>query len=453
MRGPIAIITALLLIIGCAGLKGTDYDQLRRAEQAGAKITSYSQASAPDGDDVLIGTDVSDTTMAPTGTTKKYRLRDLPISDAAQAALDAKQDAVDVATDQEITDGTGTEPRLISPAQAKLSAQTHSGDIGPWQTGVSYSVDAIVANNGSVYVCTSAHTSGAVNEPGVGASWETYWSLSTGSSSDPAAIHDNQSGEIHAIIEKATGADADEFLLESAADAYAKRRTTWSSFWANYLKAKADTLYVSLIDLPGSWASPGADIGVGTPVAGSFTSVTITKTSGQPGRIALYEANSTDTHTAGLRGPASITGDGAYEGQMPNGRATSENMVQSWTNVGETGAGTPTDPYVQPINWVDLDDYAKIIASGTAALGTSQIASGACAAVVTVSATGVVTTDVISWGWSARPSQITGYGYSTDGALRIDAFPTAGNVNFEVCNQTNSALTPSAVTLNWKVLR
>jgi len=127
MRPTTIIAVIALLLTGCASFRGPDYEQLRRAEQAGAKISDYYLATDPAGDDVTIVTDVSDTTMAPTGTTKKLRLRDMPVSDPAQSALDAKQDAVAAASDAEIIAGTETAPRLISPAQAKLAVETHGG--------------------------------------------------------------------------------------------------------------------------------------------------------------------------------------------------------------------------------------------------------------------------------------------------------------------------------------
>lgn len=96
---------------------------------------------------------------------------------------------------------------------------------------------------------------------------------------------------------------------------------------------------------------------------------------------------------------------------------------------------------------------AKKIASGTATLGASSISSGACATVVTVSATGVTTTDVVSPGWQGDPSAVTGYIPSTSGGLIIYPYPTANNVNFKVCNPTASSITPGALTINWQVLR
>ncbi len=93
------------------------------------------------------------------------------------------------------------------------------------------------------------------------------------------------------------------------------------------------------------------------------------------------------------------------------------------------------------------------IASGTATLGTSSISSAACATVVTVSASGVEATDAIIWTPNASIKAVTGYTPSTSGGLSIAAYPTSGDVNFDVCNWSGSPITPGAVTLNWRVVR
>ena len=93
------------------------------------------------------------------------------------------------------------------------------------------------------------------------------------------------------------------------------------------------------------------------------------------------------------------------------------------------------------------------IASGTSALGTSSIASGACATVVTTTATGTASTDTIEWTPNASIKAVTGYTPATTGGLSIAAYPTSGNVNFDVCNWSSGSLTPGAVTLNWRVVR
>jgi hypothetical protein len=46
-----------------------------------------------------------------------------------------------------------------------------------WVTATDYAVNGFVTNDGDAYVCIAAHTSAAGNEPGTGASWQTYWEV------------------------------------------------------------------------------------------------------------------------------------------------------------------------------------------------------------------------------------------------------------------------------------
>ena len=48
---------------------------------------------------------------------------------------------------------------------------------GAWATSTPYALNDTVENNGSGYICTVDHTSGASTEPGVGASWADKWDL------------------------------------------------------------------------------------------------------------------------------------------------------------------------------------------------------------------------------------------------------------------------------------
>jgi lysophospholipase L1-like esterase len=101
---------------------------------------------------------------------------------------------------------------------------------------------------------------------------------------------------------------------------------------------------------------------------------------------------------------------------------------------------------------------AQTIAHGTVALATSAIASGACqtvsaGSVNSASAPGVASTDVITWNPNVSLQTVSGYTVSTSGALSLDDYPTAGFVNWNVCNWTTGSVTPGAVTLNWSVVR
>jgi hypothetical protein len=82
-----------------------------------------------------------------------------------------------------------------------------------------------------------------------------------------------------------------------------------------------------------------------------------------------------------------------------------------------------------------------------------HIASGACAPVVTATATGVATTDVVTANFNGDPTAVTGYIPLSTGALTIFYYPSSGKVNFKVCNFTSSSITPGAITLNWRLVR
>lgn len=99
-----------------------------------------------------------------------------------------------------------------------------------------------------------------------------------------------------------------------------------------------------------------------------------------------------------------------------------------------------------------LLEIPKIIASGASALNTAAIASEA-SNVTTISAPGVLTTDIIIATLNGTPIGVTGYVPSDAGTLYIYAYPTTDNVNFVVCNNTTGSITPGAITINWKVLR
>lgn len=84
------------------------------------------------------------------------------------------------------------------------------------------------------------------------------------------------------------------------------------------------------------------------------------------------------------------------------------------------------------------------LASGT--LGT--ILTNTCVIITTVQ-TGVLTTDNIIGGFNGNTDAVTGY---VPGAmLTIKPYPTSGNVNFSVCNNTSSSVTPTTITINWVV--
>lgn len=103
------------------------------------------------------------------------------------------------------------------------------------------------------------------------------------------------------------------------------------------------------------------------------------------------------------------------------------------------------------------NDVGKVfgtVASGTSTMAMAAIAANDCATTVSTTATGTASTDVIIPTTNADVSGITGYGVlSTDG-LQIYYWPTTNTVNWSVCNQTGTSITPgSAIVINWVVIR
>jgi hypothetical protein len=139
----------------------------------------------------------------------------------------------------------------------------------------------------------------------------------------------------------------------------------------------------------------------------------------------------------------------------------------------ESGVGSPSEYgigfSVQGVNALFvLDDGINIptgstyqingaqigtIASGTQALGTATINSGSDTQFLNISAPGVLPTDNVMVDFNTNPLSLTGYAPSSTGILTIYKWCGTNVVNFVVVNNTGSSITPSAVTVNWRVVR
>jgi hypothetical protein len=90
--------------------------------------------------------------------------------------------------------------------------------------------------------------------------------------------------------------------------------------------------------------------------------------------------------------------------------------------------------------------YANIVAEGTLALNLTAVNTGTCGTAQTSAATGTLTTDTIIW----VPNAVVA---APNGLLTRNVYPTADTVNVVVCNPTAGNLTPTAMTINYKVIR
>lgn len=190
-----------------------------------------------------------------------------------------------------------------------------------------------------------------------------------------------------------------------------------------------------------SWINPA---GGGTVTTVGFTGGLISvanptttpafTVAGTSGGIPYFSSASTWASSAALAANALVIGGGA--GAAPATTTTGTGILTALgVNTGTAGA-----PGI-------------LIASGAKALATSAISSAACSAAQTDTATGAATTDAIIASFNADPTAVTGYVPLTTGMLTIIAYPTSNTVNFKVCNNTASSITPGAITINWRIIR
>lgn len=156
-----------------------------------------------------------------------------------------------------------------------------------------------------------------------------------------------------------------------------------------------------------------------------------------PALFANNASATTPDSVGGIALSASPGGFAAKEGTAPTGAGA------TWDHCyGDSTAHALKCSY----NGGTFLAQTQTVASGTASMTTAAITSGTCGSTVTVSATGVLTTDSII----ANPNNVTG---TPNALLTLVFWPTANNVVFEFCNPTAGSLTPAAETINWRVTR
>lgn len=96
---------------------------------------------------------------------------------AAASETNAATSATNAATSASNAATSETNASNSAAAAANSAASVAFDWEGQWLTATAYAVGNLVFNDGSAYICTTAHTSGAGSEPGTGGSWTTYWDL------------------------------------------------------------------------------------------------------------------------------------------------------------------------------------------------------------------------------------------------------------------------------------
>ena len=91
--------------------------------------------------------------------------------------------------------------------------------------------------------------------------------------------------------------------------------------------------------------------------------------------------------------------------------------------------------------------------SGSQALGTSAIPANSCASTISVTATGVLSTDTFIPTPSASLKATNGYSYTSTDGLIVYWDLAADVIHLDVCNRTAASITPGSATLKLMVLR
>ncbi len=221
-------------------------------------------------------------------------------------------------------------------------------------------------------------------------------------------------------------------------------------------------------------ASPAVQLGTGSAPGLVQCGLGLTCTAGVASGAIVATANTatTDAITGAMAAQVRTeSNSAAIAGTIAQAGTTGFAAGQYWT-VKNIGVGvftlTPTtstidgqascrvpggrsiDFYSDGTNYILVG--GACIPGGTAIIATAAITANSCATVVTASAPGVTTSDIIAAEPNIDISSLAGYG--SGGTLYVQPYPTANTANFKVCNGGSTTQTPGlALTLNWGVIR
>lgn len=186
---------------------------------------------------------------------------------------------------------------------------------------------------------------------------------------------------------------------------------------------------------------------VSAPIVLSGGSVDVSATLNALAPIIGPRASGTGT-PGGTPGQIQINNAGAFGGitllSIANGgTGTASPGLIPGTNISITGI------------WPNqtITSTGSTVCSGSVALGTSLIASGAPATTVIATCTGLLSTDNLIVDFNGSPLAVTGYIPSASGILTIIKWPSVNQVNIAVVNDTASGITPGAITVNYRGIR
>lgn len=177
----------------------------------------------------------------------------------------------------------------------------------------------------------------------------------------------------------------------------------------------------------------------GTPTVNALTKFT---SSTAVGNSAISDNGTTVTSTEPISVSVAGGAGAAFTGAEGTGQTASTGNCNLW-------ADSTNNTWMANCNGGAnyALGYTAGAANTTITVGTTAIAANTCTAASTVSLAGVTTTSTLNFTSVGDPTAVTGWG--STGGLTIAPWGTANTVNYKICNQTASSITPSAsVTFN-----
>lgn len=173
--------------------------------------------------------------------------------------------------------------------------------------------------------------------------------------------------------------------------------------------------------------------------------ITFVGFSGTGNVLRVASPTTTGTFTAAaITASGAFTNNGSYAGSAVVPTANIAVALANQTSIHGITAGTAAGDAV----------FAQVIAHGTTALDFASTATGACATVITATATGADTSkDVLLAMTSGSIKAVTGYVPASTGGFNVNPWLTTNTANFEACNWTAGTVDPGSITVNWFVLR
>jgi hypothetical protein len=186
----------------------------------------------------------------------------------------------------------------------------------------------------------------------------------------------------------------------------------------------------------------------GTTITIASGVITAVATGSIPSTTAMLKGNGSGGASAATLGTDYYGPDTVNNGQVAYTCGSGGNSTRPTPTAGidATAYNCTTNLISRSVNGGAYVDIPAPVANVVVAMPTSSISGNACTSAATASMPGLATTSGFVTAFASDASAVNGWGAT--GGLTFVAWPTANTLNWKVCNQTGSAITPGAMSLN-----